>query len=154
MPARSPVSYTHLDVYKRQVPGGQGLARETLDAAMRVFDMRDSFISSASSGLKRVEGSLPFLIAANAARACDAQGSESVGYRGTAFAVPTTSASEFPAMEGEGIDTEGLEQACGGLEETAAELERISEEAATRKEEDVYKRQSPRCPVARPSSAR
>ena len=83
-------------------PGGQGLARETLDAAMRVFDMRDSFISSASSGLKRVEGSLPFLIAANAARACDAQGSESVGYRGTAFAVPTTSASEFPAMEGEG----------------------------------------------------
>lgn len=96
------------------VPGGQGLARETLDAAMRVFDMRDSFISSASSGLKRVEGSLPFLIAANAARACDAQGSESVGYRGTAFAVPTTSASEFPAMEGEGIDTEGLEQACGG----------------------------------------
>ncbi len=117
------------------VPGGQGLARETLDAAMRVFDMRDSFISSASSGLKRVEGSLPFLIAANAARACDAQGSESVGYRGTAFAVPTTSASEFPAMEGEGIDTEGLEQACGGLEETAAELERISEEAATRKEE-------------------
>lgn len=117
------------------VPGGQGLARETLDAAMRVFDMRDSFISSASSGLKRVEGSLPFLIAANAARACDAQGSESVGYRGTAFAVPTTSASEFPAMEGEGIDTEGLEQACGGLEEMAAELERISEEAATRKEE-------------------
>lgn len=84
------------------VPGGQGLARETLDAAMRVFDMRDSFISSASSGLKRVEGSLPFLIAANAARACDAQGSESVGYRGTAFAVPTTSASEFPAMEGRG----------------------------------------------------
>ena len=117
------------------VPGGQGLARETLDAAMRVFDMRDSFISSASSGLKRVEGSLPFLIAANAARTCDAQGSESVGYRGTAFAVPTTSASEFPAIEGEGIDTEGLEQACGGLEETAAELERISEEAAARKEE-------------------
>jgi len=117
------------------VPGGQGLARETLDAAMRVFDMRDSFISSASSGLKRVEGSLPFLIAANAARACDAQGSESVGYRGTAFAVPITSASEFPAIEGEGIDTEGLEQACGGLEEAAAELERISEEAAARKEE-------------------
>lgn len=117
------------------VPGGQGLARETLDAAMRVFDMRDSFISSASSGLKRVEGSLPFLIAANAARTCDAQGSESVGYRGTAFAVPTTSASEFPAIEGEGIDTEGLEQACGGLEEAAAELERISEEAAARKEE-------------------
>lgn len=117
------------------VPGGQGLARETLDAAMRVFDMRDSFISSASSGLKRVEGSLPFLIAANAARTCDAQGSESVGYRGTAFAVPTTSASEFPAIEGEGIDTGGLEQACGGLEEAAAELERISEEAAARKEE-------------------
>lgn len=117
------------------VPGGQGLARETLDAAMRVFDMRDSFISSASSGLKRVEGSLPFLIAANAARACDAQGSERVGYRGTAFAVPTTSASEFPAIEGEGIDTGGLEQACSGLEEAAAELERISEEAATRKEE-------------------
>lgn len=117
------------------VPGGQGLARETLDAAMRMFDMRDSFISSASSGLKRVEGSLPFLIAANASRACDAQGSESVRYRGTAFAVPSTSASEFTAIEGEGIDTEGLEQACGGLEETAAELERISEEAAARKEE-------------------
>lgn len=117
------------------VPGGQGLARETLDAAMRMFDMRDSFISSASSGLKRVEGSLPFLIAANAARTCDAQGSESVGYRGTAFAVPTTSASEFPAIEGEGIDTEGLEQACSGLEEAAAELERISEEVAARKEE-------------------
>lgn len=117
------------------VPGGQGLARETLDAAMRVFDMRDSFISSASSGLKRVEGSLPFLIAANAARTCDAQGSESVGYRGTAFAVPTTSASEFPAIEGEGIDTEGLEQACSGLEEKAAELERISDEVAARKEE-------------------
>lgn len=117
------------------VPGGQGLARETLDASMRMFDMRDSFISSASSGLKRVEGSLPFLIAANAARTCDAQGSESVGYRGTAFAVPNTSASEFPAIEGEGIDTEGLEQACSGLEEAAAELERISEEVAARKEE-------------------
>lgn len=117
------------------VPGGQGLARETLDAAMRVFDMRDSFASSASSGLKRVEDSLPFLMAANASRTCEAQGSESAGYRGTAFAVPSTSASEFPAIEGEGIDTGGLEQACGGLEEAAAELARISEEVAARREE-------------------
>lgn len=117
------------------VPGGQALARETLDVAARVFDMRNSFASSASGGLKRVEGSLPFLVAANAARTCDAQGSGGAGYRGTAFAVPAASASEFPALEGEGIDTEGLEQACGGLEEAAAELARISEEVATRREE-------------------
>ncbi len=117
------------------VPGGQALARETLDTAVRVLDMRNSFASSASSGLKRVEGSLPFLIAANAARTCDAQGSEAVGYRGTAFAVPAASASEFPALEGEGIDTDGLEQACGGLEEAAAELARISEEVSARREE-------------------
>lgn len=117
------------------VPGGQGLARETLDIAVRVFDMRNSFASSTSSGLKRVEGSLPFLIAANATRACDVQGSEVVGYHGTAFAVPAASASEFPALEGEGIETEGLEQACDGLEEASAELERISEEVAARREE-------------------
>lgn len=116
------------------VPGGQSVARDTLDAARRVLDMRNSFASSASRGLKGVEASLPYLIAANAARICDAQGSGDIGCRGSAFAVPRASASEFPAIEDGGIDVEGLGRSCEGLESAAAELERVSEEVAAAKE--------------------
>lgn len=116
------------------VPGGQAAARETLDAARRMLDMRNSFASSASQGLKTAEGALPYLMAANAARICDARGSGVIDYHGCAFAVPLASASEFPAIDGDGVDVGGLEKACEDLESAAGELARISEEVAASRE--------------------
>lgn len=116
------------------VPGAQTMSAQTIDSAIKVLKMRNSFAHSASKGLKTLEKSLPYLVAANATRTCSAQSTDAISYTGTALAVPATSASEFPAITGDQIDVDGLESAAGGLEQAAADLAQASEETARAKE--------------------
>lgn len=116
------------------VPGANAAAGETLDAAIRVLKARNDFAASASSGLEKLERSLPYLVAANATRACSAQSTERSSYTGTALAVPRESASEFPAAHGEALATDGLEQAAVDLDRAAGELQAAAERTAAAKE--------------------
>lgn len=116
------------------VPGAQGAAAKTLDAGLDMLETRNTFVTSASRGLKTLEDSLPYLVAANATRACTAQNGESTTYAGSALAAPSTSASEFPALEGDQISLGELERESGELEQTAADLARAAEHTAAKKE--------------------
>lgn len=116
------------------IPGANALAGETLDAANRVLNARNSFARSASEGLQKLEQALPYVVALNATRTCDAQDTKRVSYTGTAIAMPSTSASVFPALDGEQIDTAALEQTSDDLDKKAKELTRAAEETAACKE--------------------
>lgn len=117
------------------VPGAQAAAAgQMVDAGVRIIKMRNEFASSTSRGLKTLEDALPWLIAANGARACSAQSSESVEFSGSAMAVPRESASEFPALEGSEIETEEIEAGADELDQAATDLARANEKAAQKKE--------------------
>lgn len=116
------------------VPGAQSAAAKTLDAGIDMLEARNTFVTSASRGLKTLEGSLPYLVAANATRASTAQNTESITYTGSALAAPSTSASEFPALEGSQIALDDLTQESQELEQAAEDLSQISEEVAAKKE--------------------
>ena len=115
------------------VPGAQA-AGQMVDAGVRIIKMRNEFASSTSRGLKTLEDALPWLVAANGARACSAQSSESVEFSGSAMAVPRESASEFPALEGSEIETEEIEAGADELDQAATDLARANEKAAQKKE--------------------
>lgn len=115
------------------VPGAQA-AGQMVDAGVRIIKMRNEFASSTSRGLKTLEDALPWLVAANGARACSAQSSESVEFGGSAMAVPRESASEFPALEGSEIETEEIEVGADELDQAATDLARANEKAAQKKE--------------------
>ena len=117
------------------VPGANAIASETVDAGIRIIEARNDFAESASEGLQTLEESLPYLVAANATRTCSAQDTESITYTGTALAVPSDSASDFPALEGEAIETEELESVAEDLDEAADELVEAQEATADAKEE-------------------
>ena len=116
------------------VPGAHAAAAKTIDAGVRMIKLRNQFAASASKGLKQFETSLPYLVAANATRTCVAQDTERVSYAGTALAVPRTSASEFPALEGDGIATDALEGASGELDQAAQDLAEAAQRTAQAKE--------------------
>ena len=115
------------------VPGMGAAAGEAVRAGVKILDTRNEFAASASKGLQALERALPFLVAANATRTCAALGTDAVGLGGTALAVPSESASEFPAVEEEQVPTEGLEGAAEGLDEAARELQRAAEETEAAK---------------------
>ncbi len=117
------------------IPGVNAVAPQTVNAGLRMLEARNKLAASASKGLKALESSLPFVIAANGTRACAAQGSDEVVFTGTALAVPLSSGSDFPALEGEQVSTEGIENAAGELDEAAQELAAAAEETAKAKEE-------------------
>lgn len=117
------------------IPGANALGAETVQAGIRMIEARNSFAASASRGLKTVEKALPYLIAANATRTISAQSGEAVSYAGTALAVPRESASEFPALEGETVPTEALDEASQELDVAADNLEEATEATARAKEE-------------------
>lgn len=116
------------------VPGANAAAGKTIDAGVRMLDMRNRFAESASRGLKKLEVSLPYLVAANGTRACSAQCTDRMTYTGTALAFPRESASEFPAIDGPAVETDGLEQAGQELDDAAEELKAAAESTAEAKE--------------------
>lgn len=116
------------------VPGARAAAGQMVDAGVRIIKMRNEFATSASRGLKTLEDALPWLVAANGARACSAQSTESVEFSGSAMAIPRGSASEFPALEGSQIETEEIEAGADELDQAATDLARANEKAAQKKE--------------------
>lgn len=117
------------------VPGANAAAGKLIDAGIEVLKTRNSFAQSASKGLKGLEGALPYLVAANASRTVSELGSESATYTGTAVAVPRDSASEFPAIDGGEIETDGLEASAGELDQAAGELAKAQEASQGAKRE-------------------
>lgn len=115
------------------VPGAQAAAGETVDAGIRMLELRNDLAASASSGLSKLESALPALVAANATRVCAAQGSDTVSYTGTALAAPRESASRFPALAGSGVPTDGLKETSSRLEAAATELATAQEASADAK---------------------
>lgn len=115
------------------IPGARSQGAKAIDAGLRILDMRNSFARSASKGLKTLEASLPFLVAANATRLCVESRTDAMTYAGTALAVPFASASEFPALEDDGVDLGELSGAASELDEVAEELEEASRETARAK---------------------
>lgn len=116
------------------IPGARAGAAKAIDAGIRLLDARNSFASSASKGLKTLESSLPFLIAANGSKLCLTSATDVSSFYGTALAVPAASASEFPALNGEGVDTQALQDASDQLDQVAQELEEAGEKTAQAKE--------------------
>ena len=115
------------------IPGANAIAVETIKTGVKLLETRNKFATSASKGLSKLEKALPYLAAANATRTCSAQGSERIAYTGTALVVPTTSASKFPALEGEGVQTEALETSAEALDGAADELEAASQKTEAEK---------------------
>ncbi|MBE6468667.1 MAG: hypothetical protein E7001_01560 [Coriobacteriaceae bacterium] len=111
------------------VPGVGAAAGEAVDAGIRILKTRNDFATSASRGLGSLEEALPYLVAANGTRVCAAQGTDRARFSGTALAVPWESDSNFPALEGEQIPVDGLEEAAADLEEAARELSRAAEKS-------------------------
>ena len=116
------------------VPGARTAAGKALDVGMRMIDARNELAASASRGLSELEEALPYLVGANASLLCRERDGESVAYTGVALAVPNESASSFPALEGDEIDTSELDEASDRLDETAEELERAAERTASARE--------------------
>ncbi len=117
------------------IPGAQGAAEKTVDCGMRIIETRNKFAKSASVGLQKLETSLPYLVAASSARTCVAQNTDRISYTGIALPVPKTSASEFPAIEGEGVSTERLSDTATELDRAAAELVQASKESTQAKKD-------------------
>ena len=116
------------------IPGANAAGKEAVDCGIRVLKKRNQFATSASKGLQKLEKSLPYLVAVNSASVCSKQGGQTVSFTGVALAVPSASDSEFPAIDGDQINTEGLEQSSAKLDEAAQELAKASEETAKAKE--------------------
>ena len=70
------------------IPGARSQGVKAIDAGLRILDMRNDFARSASKGLKTLEASLPYLVAANATRLCAESKTDAMAYTGTALAVP------------------------------------------------------------------
>lgn len=116
------------------VPGVSAAAGETVQMGVKLIRERNEFARSASQGLQTLEGAVPYLVAANAARVCEAQSTDAMSVSGTAIASPWESASDFPALAGQQIETGELEEAAASLGDVADELAQASEESAARKE--------------------
>lgn len=127
------LSITGAGVVGLFVPGANVLAIETIDTGIKMLRERNDFARSASRGLSRLESSLPSLVALNASRTCAAQQSDEISYSGTALAIPSRSASNFTALEGQGVDIDELEKSSGDLEDVSRRLEAASRASAAAK---------------------
>lgn len=116
------------------IPGVNAAANEAVACGIRMLKMRNEFATSASKGLQKLEGALPYLVAANSASVCGKQATDELAFSGVALAVPRSSDSDFPAIEGAQIDTDGLENISSDLDAAAQEFAQASEKTAKAKE--------------------
>lgn len=116
------------------VPGVQSAASKTVDAGIEIIKTRNKFAKSAAKGLEKLEGALPYLVAARATQVVGAQGTDDISYAGTALAVPRTSGSDFDAIEGSEIATDAVRSSAEDLDRAAKELAKAQEKTAAKKE--------------------
>lgn len=115
------------------IPPISAESARAVEAGVRMLKTRNEFAASASKGLCSLDRVLPYLVAANGTRACAAQASGESSFSGTALAVPRASDSDFPALEGQQIDTGALEDAATQLDDAAAALKDLAEESEQKK---------------------
>lgn len=116
------------------IPGVNAAAKETVDAGIKMLDMRNDFAQSASRGLQKLEESLPYLVAANSLKVCLEQCGESTRYTGAALVVPQESASVFSAIESDAFDVTKLQETSDSLDTAADDLAAAAEERARKNE--------------------
>ena len=86
------------------VPGLTSTGLELCAAGGRILEARRSFASSAADGLARLEKALPALVVANSSSCVAANSEDGLSYAGCALPFPTTSASDFSALEADADD--------------------------------------------------
>ena len=102
-------------------------SESVLEAGKEVLELRKEFSETAARGLMAFESALPVLIAANSASCVSANSNGGTTYVGCAVPVPTTSNSDYGALD---------------AIEDAAELVDVGEELAelTKEEEEIQER--------------
>ncbi|MCH4180163.1 MAG: hypothetical protein PHR15_03840 [Atopobiaceae bacterium] len=110
------------------IPGAQGLGAEVMGIGRRVLDARGRFATSAATGLRRLEATLPGLIVASSARVVSANSEGSQSFTGVAVPFPQTSESEWDGLDDE-LDTSSMEQDAAELQERTTQAEEAKAEA-------------------------
>ncbi len=77
------------------VPGMAPVGLRVVDAGGKIMDARKDFATSAAENLKKLEGSLPALIAADSFVTVEANNTGAVGYAGVAIPFPAEGKSDF-----------------------------------------------------------
>ena len=98
------------------------------EAGSSILEARTSFAQSAASGLQAFEAALPLLIVANSASTVAANSTGGISYVGCAIPFPTSSESDFSALE-DVVDDSALEEASEELTEASEKAAEAQEEA-------------------------
>lgn len=116
------------------VPGLEAAAETVLNAGREILSLRTDFAKSAAGGLRTFEAILPGLVVANSASCVSANSSGGVSYVGCAVPIPTTSNSDYGALD----DTDGADEVAEASEHLT-ELTRESDEVR-KKADDALER--------------
>lgn len=109
------------------IPGLSGAGAETISAAVKIFNARQKFATSASEGLQKLEATLPLMIAARSAAVVSANSTDSASYIGCAIPYPFTSESDFSSLDAS-IDTGEIETVAEQLQEKSDEAKELQKE--------------------------
>lgn len=110
------------------IPILQESAPAILEAGEKILDARRGFARSAAEGIRRLEGALPALIAANSASCVQANSQGPVAYAGLAVPYPTESQSDFSSLEAD-VDDSEMKEAAEELRSASAEKEEADRRA-------------------------
>ncbi|HJB54479.1 MAG TPA: hypothetical protein IAA39_02005 [Candidatus Olsenella avistercoris] len=102
------------------VPGLTAVGAQMCSAADAVLEARSSLARTAASGLERLESALPLLVVANSASCVEANSAGGASYEGCALPLPTSSQSDFSALERE-VGDEGLSDLSEQMRESSRE---------------------------------
>lgn len=108
------------------VPGLGALGASLCQAGDRVLSARRSFVSSAASGVRRLETALPLIVVANSASCVAANSEDGLAYAGCAVPVPVRSGSDLSALSRE-VGDEGMGELSERMRDAAAEAEEARE---------------------------
>ena len=115
------------------IPPLQAKAPAILKAGRSVLKARQSFATSASQGLQRLESALPAVIMANSASCVSANATGGMRYVGMAIPFPQTSKSDFSFLEDD-LSSEDMEEEAEELREASERKEEAHERAEEAKE--------------------
>lgn len=101
-----------------------------LEAAQSVFSARSKLARSAAGGLQKLEGALPYMVAANSLLTVRANARNGVGYVGVAVPYPLEGSSDFGML-----DTDDMEEQIGDLRERGEEIDGLTKRASESKEQ-------------------
>lgn len=109
------------------IPGLGAAGAETMQAANNILSARQSFATSASQGLQKLEATLPLIIAARSGAVVDANSTDSVQYVGCAIGYPLESKSDFSTLDS-ALDTTEADKIAKELQEKSDRAKELEDE--------------------------